>query len=264
VKRGVFGRIYGGGVAAIARGVGVSETTAAAIIDALDAMLPELAAWSRTVRDAVKNGQTSSPPTPAGSSTCPPPTRTRRPTTASRAPPASCSSTPSSGWRDTRWADATLLPVHDELVLVVPEAEPPSRPPPTWSPPWKPTCTAWRSKPKPARPAPSYAWAGRSARSAAGRHAAGRRPARSRSPLAVGRPVRGGFAGRRAVGLRARCGRPAVGDRQHCRHVGSASCGDPQDRRADRSAWRLVDGSTPHDRAEPRGVEHAADVHARA
>ena len=57
VKRGVFGRIYGGSRTAIARGVGVSEAVAQQIIDALDTTLPELASWSAQVRDSVKAGR---------------------------------------------------------------------------------------------------------------------------------------------------------------------------------------------------------------
>lgn len=57
-KRGVFGRIYGGGRGAIARGVGVSEAVAQQIIDALDQMLPQLSEWSRLVRDATESGRT--------------------------------------------------------------------------------------------------------------------------------------------------------------------------------------------------------------
>jgi DNA polymerase I-like protein with 3'-5' exonuclease and polymerase domains len=26
-------------------------------------------------------------------------------------------------WRDTRWGDCTLLPVHDELIVMVPECD---------------------------------------------------------------------------------------------------------------------------------------------
>lgn len=60
-KRGVFGRIYGGGVGAIARGVGVSEPVARQIIDAMDQLTPGLTEWSRMVRDAVDSGRTQFP-----------------------------------------------------------------------------------------------------------------------------------------------------------------------------------------------------------
>lgn len=124
VKRGVFGRIYGGGVAAIAAGVGVTESTAQAIIDALDALLPELTEWSRMVREAVKAGHTQFP-TYAG-----------RVAHLDRDFPHKAPNYCIQGtarellidalvrWSGTRWGadpSGVLLPVHDELVVVVPE-----------------------------------------------------------------------------------------------------------------------------------------------
>jgi len=123
VKRGVFGRIYGGGVAAIARGVGVEHHVAQAIIDALDALLPDLAEWSRMVRESVASG------------------RTQFATYAGRvvhldkdlphkAPNYCIQGTAREllidalvRWSDTRWGNAVLLPVHDELVVMVSEDE---------------------------------------------------------------------------------------------------------------------------------------------
>lgn len=61
IKRGVFGRIYGGGIKAVANGVGVSEAVARQVIDAMDALTPQLAEWSRMVRDGVEAGRTQFP-----------------------------------------------------------------------------------------------------------------------------------------------------------------------------------------------------------
>lgn len=121
VKRGVFGRIYGGGVGAISRGVGVSEAVAQQIIDALDAMLPELSEWSRMTRDAVQSGRTQFP------------TYSGRVVHLDRKSPHKAPNYCIQGtarellvdalvrWSSTKWGNAVLLPFHDELVVKVPE-----------------------------------------------------------------------------------------------------------------------------------------------
>lgn len=123
VKRGVFGRIYGGGIGAIARGVGVSETTASAIVDALDTMLPELAGWSQMVREAVKGGHTQFPTYAGRIVHLPAAFPHKAPNYCIQGTARELLIDTLVRLRDTRWGDATLLPVHDELVLAVPEAE---------------------------------------------------------------------------------------------------------------------------------------------
>jgi DNA polymerase I-like protein with 3'-5' exonuclease and polymerase domains len=123
VKRGVFGRIYGGGVGAIARGVGVSEATARLIIDAMDHLTPGLTAWSRQVAGAVEAGRTQFP-TYSGRIVHMPKDRPY-------AAPNYCIQGTAREllidalmrWRATRWGGCVLLPVHDELVVRVPEDE---------------------------------------------------------------------------------------------------------------------------------------------
>lgn len=123
VKRGVFGRIYGGGIPAIARGVGVSETVAAAIVDALDAMLPGLTAWSWSIRDAVKNGYTQFPSYSGRTIHLPPAYPHKAPNYLIQGSARELLVDALIRLRDTRWGDATLLPVHDEILLAVPEQE---------------------------------------------------------------------------------------------------------------------------------------------
>lgn len=120
-KRGVFGRIYGGGVDAIARGVGVSEATARAVIDAMDQLTPGLTEWSRMVRTSIESGHTQFA-TYSGRVVHLPKDRPH-------AGPNYCIQGTArellvdalARWSLTPWADATLLPVHDELVVAVPE-----------------------------------------------------------------------------------------------------------------------------------------------
>lgn len=123
VKRGVFGRIYGGGIAAIARGVGVSETTAAAIVDALDAMLPELANWSAQLREAVKRGMTQFETYSGRVIHLPVRTPHAAPNYCIQGTAREVLVDTLVQWQRTRWGSATLLPVHDELVIAVPEDE---------------------------------------------------------------------------------------------------------------------------------------------
>jgi P4 family phage/plasmid primase-like protien len=120
VKRGVFGRLYGGGVPTLATQMGVPTTEAQRMVDALDAMLPQLTAWSRAVRDAVKHGQTQFP------------TYSGRIIHLPRAFPHKAANFCIQGsarellvdalvrWHDTKWSNCTLLPVHDELDVFVP------------------------------------------------------------------------------------------------------------------------------------------------
>jgi DNA polymerase I-like protein with 3'-5' exonuclease and polymerase domains len=119
-KRGVFGWLYGASIETIARTLGVSESIAAAIVDTLKDMAPELVRWSYGVREAVKAGQTKFGAysgrvihLPAG---------------APHAAPNYCIQGTAREllvdalvrWESTRWGKATLLPVHDEIVLAVP------------------------------------------------------------------------------------------------------------------------------------------------
>jgi DNA polymerase I-like protein with 3'-5' exonuclease and polymerase domains len=123
VKRGVFGWAYGGGIPTLARQVGASETTMAAVVDTLAATAPEYVRWAQSVKDAVKAGHTQFP-TYAGRVIHLP---TRFP---HKAPNFCIQGTAREllvdaliRWQDTRWATCVLLPVHDELLCVVPEAD---------------------------------------------------------------------------------------------------------------------------------------------
>lgn len=123
IKRGVFGRIYGGGVKAVADGVGVSEPVARQVIDAMDQLTPGLTEWSRLVRDSVEAGRTQFQ---AYSGRV-----IHLPKRAPHAAPNYCIQGTAREllvdallrWADTRWGDAVLFPVHDELVVMVPQDE---------------------------------------------------------------------------------------------------------------------------------------------
>ena len=119
----VFQRLYGGGIPGLARNNGVSEQTARAVVDALDSLTPGLAEWSRMTSDGVKAGrtqfQTYSGRTVHLQSAWP-----------HKAPNFCIQGTAREllidalvKWSRTRWGGCVLFPVHDELVVKVPEAE---------------------------------------------------------------------------------------------------------------------------------------------
>jgi len=56
VKRAVFGRLYGSGVAGIAKSQAVSLEIAQAMVDTLDSVTPVLSAWSKGLSRAVERG----------------------------------------------------------------------------------------------------------------------------------------------------------------------------------------------------------------
>lgn len=122
-KRGVFGRLYGSGIVGIARTLGISESLAAATVDTLDAMTPGLAEWTAGLKRAVQHGTTQFP------------TYSGRVVHLDRSLPHKALNYCVQGtarellvdtlmrWRDTRWGDCVLLPVHDEVLVFVPESE---------------------------------------------------------------------------------------------------------------------------------------------
>ena len=57
-KRIVFGRLYGGGIPTLAKQGGVTEQLAGSAVDVLDSLTPGLSAWSRRVREHVRQGDT--------------------------------------------------------------------------------------------------------------------------------------------------------------------------------------------------------------
>jgi P4 family phage/plasmid primase-like protien len=123
IKRLVFGHIYGGGVAACARGAGVSESIAASAIDVLASFTPGLAQWSRQLREMVRVGAVAMP-TYAG-----------RVIHLTREYPHKAPNYAIQGtarellvdalerWERTPWAGGVVLPVHDEVLAVVPAAD---------------------------------------------------------------------------------------------------------------------------------------------
>lgn len=119
----VFGRIYGSGAPGMARENGVSEAVARAVIQAMDVLTPGLTNWSRQVADGVEAGRAQFQ-THSGRVV-------HMPTDRPYAAPNYCIQGTArellidalERWAQTPWGSAPLLPVHDELVVHVPEAD---------------------------------------------------------------------------------------------------------------------------------------------
>ncbi|PSK96684.1 P4 family phage/plasmid primase-like protein [Haloactinopolyspora alba] len=122
-KRVVFGRIYGGGIRTLAAQAGVPEPVAAAAVDALDSMLPGLAEWSRLTRDAVSNGSTRFQTHSGRTIHLPQRNPHKAPNYCIQGTARELLVDALIKWQDTPWGDRVLLPVHDELVVMVPESD---------------------------------------------------------------------------------------------------------------------------------------------
>ncbi|HET8682141.1 MAG TPA: DNA polymerase, partial [Micromonosporaceae bacterium] len=122
-KRVVFGRLYGGGVPTLARQAGVTESVAASAVDVLDAMTPGLATWSHQLRQAVRAGRTQFPTYSGRIIHLPPNYPHKAANYAVQGTARELLVDALLRWADTRWGTAVLLPVHDEIVTVIPEAD---------------------------------------------------------------------------------------------------------------------------------------------
>lgn len=122
-KRGVFGRLYGAGYARLATTLGISEAEARAVGDTLDALAPGVARWSAGLQQYVRAGGTSFT---AYSGRVIWLDRQHPHKGANFCIQGSAREFLADGllrWRQTPWGDATIVPVHDEVLALVPAAE---------------------------------------------------------------------------------------------------------------------------------------------
>jgi P4 family phage/plasmid primase-like protien len=124
VKRGVFGRIYGGGLNTLAQQMGVPHYIAQQLIDAIDTLWPTLSAWSQEIKRAVQSGLMPTWTTHSGRLIHLPKDK------AHAAPNYVIQGTARELlidammlWRTTRWGASVMWPVHDEVDAHVPAAE---------------------------------------------------------------------------------------------------------------------------------------------
>jgi len=122
-KRGVFGWLYGGKAPTLAGHMGVSQPTAQALVDTMSVMLPGVTEWARSTKLGVEAGRTQFR-TYSGRIV-------HMPVKAPHAAPNYCIQGTAREllidalmrWEQTPWGGCTLLPVHDELLAMVPEDE---------------------------------------------------------------------------------------------------------------------------------------------
>lgn len=119
-KRGVFGTFYGGGVTTLSRQVGVPEDEMGAIVSSLKAIAPGFFQWAEQTRQAVRKGHTRFETYSGRVVHFPQEFPHKAPNYAIQGSCRELLIDALVRWRDTRWGDCTLLPVHDELIMQVP------------------------------------------------------------------------------------------------------------------------------------------------
>jgi len=122
-KRGVFGRLYGAGIPGIARTLRIRESEAAAVAETLDAMTPGLATWSKQLRKALEAGRTRFTTYSGRVVYLPQHSPHKAVNYAVQGTARELLADALLRWRDTPWGKAVLLPVHDEIIVMVPETD---------------------------------------------------------------------------------------------------------------------------------------------
>jgi P4 family phage/plasmid primase-like protien len=119
----VFGRLYGAGVAGLARDNGVDEITAKRVIEAMDALTPGLAEWSRMTRGEIEAGRTQWRAYSGRVIHLPKDSPHAGPNYKIQGSARELLMDALLRWSQTRWGNAVILPVHDEVVAKVPASE---------------------------------------------------------------------------------------------------------------------------------------------
>lgn len=122
-KRGVFGWAYGGGVASLARQVGVAEEVMQAIVDSLQIVAPGYVQWADQVKRAVRGGATQMPTYAGRVIHLPREFPHKAPNYCIQGTARELLVDALLEWDQTPWGGGVVLPVHDEIVAMVPEAD---------------------------------------------------------------------------------------------------------------------------------------------
>lgn len=119
-KRGVFGTCYGGGVATLARQVGVPEQEMAVIRDSLMNIAPTFFEWAEQLRQGIRRGRTEFRSYSGRVIHFPAATPHKGTAYAIQGSCRELLVDALLKWRETRWGRCPLLPIHDELIVMVP------------------------------------------------------------------------------------------------------------------------------------------------
>lgn len=121
IKRGVFGRLYGGSVPTLARQCGISEDVATSMVETLDNMTPQLSAWADEIRQCVRSGRTEFTTYAGRVAHLPAAFPHKGPNYCIQGTARELLVDGLLRWQETKWGQAILFPVHDEIVGMVPE-----------------------------------------------------------------------------------------------------------------------------------------------
>lgn len=126
IKPGVYGYLYGGGITTLAAEMGCAPDVAESMVTTLKSMMPTLAEWSDQLRRRAAAGNTRYPLYTGGTVYLP----VRRPHAAGNYAVQRTAREllveAMLRWRNTRWGGCVLLPVHDEIIAMVPEQDGPA------------------------------------------------------------------------------------------------------------------------------------------
>lgn len=120
-KRKVFGKIYGQGIDGMARTDGAGVAVAKQVTAAMEAMIPGLMAWSADIRGAVEAGRTQFPTYAGRVIHMPKGAPHAGPNYAIQGTARELLIDALVRWEQTPWGRCTLMPVHDEILVMVPE-----------------------------------------------------------------------------------------------------------------------------------------------
>jgi P4 family phage/plasmid primase-like protien len=123
VKRGVFGWAYGGGIPNLAKQVGVSESVMASVVDVLKELAPTYVDWSANLKREVQSGRIRFQTYAGRIIHLDPKYPHKAPNYCVQGTARELLIDALIRWSMTPWGGCTLLPVHDELVVMVPEQE---------------------------------------------------------------------------------------------------------------------------------------------
>jgi len=126
VKPMVYGKLYGAGIPTLAAQVGCGIDVAEAVVNTLDAITPTLAEWSAKLRARVEAGLARFPIYSGATLHLPHERPHAAPNYAIQRTAREILVDAILRWRDTRWGHAVLLPVHDEIIAMVPEQDGPA------------------------------------------------------------------------------------------------------------------------------------------
>jgi hypothetical protein len=122
-KRGVFGWAYGGGIPSLARQLGVSESVMGAVVASLQTIAPQYVTWADEVKRMVRSGATQMPTYAGRVIHLPREYPHKAPNYCIQGTARELLVDALLAWDATRWGGAVVLPVHDEVVAMVPEQD---------------------------------------------------------------------------------------------------------------------------------------------